>query len=1080
MPQDDVPDPLTPQLERLPGWALLALKLLGLIVAALATATITRIATALSPDIAHWLHGAWLAYLQLPLGLQIGIGLIAFTLIVLLLVLIPVGRVAQAIAASRARRAEIREEVKKVVDPPFKDVQKQLDENAKQLDENASGIQLLLMIQEEYRSRSNAIRETMEVASGAEVASERYVPPDDRTLLEVPTSFIPLDEPLSAISATLDSASAFRGAWVYGPSGIGKTSSVASVIRDVPNDRFPDGMAYIDCREIRDEEAALRKVIQRFDANRVTPPARADSLPVALAALLGDKTALIVLDNVPEEEYYLSVASKLTAASAHSRVIMLSSSAPSTAGATALARVAIPYLTTDQAVNLFMLCYGIAPGQSLTEDERATVESIVEQALGNFQVAVSQAAAQAQMLGMTIQSLAEQLQQQPLEGIQDERVREVFQRSLRNLEQRHPDAARLLIAWAAFGAPTIGRRALEAMARDLNIQNPQGELTTLRTFLLAGPVEPTSLPPGSDTERWQTHRLMFEHLTQRFKALSLQDQRKAQTSALRYLAQYMAAAPESAVAIDQFAVVTSLDYALSARSPAFDEYAVLLGERIARFWRSRWDNAHSLEYLPQLMEVARRVVKRDGKSDNRLRQANLNLFYGRAIRYAGRLPEAEQYFKRDRKIRRRSETRDLKGEAAACHDLGQLYRIEGHMRAAEKYCEQALTLASLAHDRKLRGLALGELGRIARITGRTREAREHFEEAFRLLTGLGEQQDAGVMLGYLGRIARLRGQFELSAQYFEESARLAHVTHDARGEGVVQSYLGRIKRTQGQLSEAKTLFDKSLIAARAAGDTATEATVLGYQGRLLYTAGDLEQARKLFMQSLHLSRSTWDGQNVAMVLGYLGRIRRAQGHGIRALGWRVLGLIKVYQVGDSRGQALSFRQIGRFALQWRLLWLASLFANQAEAKLALLEDSKSVATVELLQAEIAIARGDFVTARQQLDQCQSTFERLEFRVDLCSCLYWRARMADAERDVAAANDFFQQALDVANAMGEGDAVSLARIKYYWGVSKTRRPETRAEGKVDKRSAKAMYRAMGARRLPEPVGRPRRRLTSKAE
>ncbi|HEX2347939.1 MAG TPA: tetratricopeptide repeat protein [Ktedonobacterales bacterium] len=1070
MSQNDAPDPISRRLERLPTWILVTLVGLGLGVAAAATAILSRVGSTLWPDVSGWLLGAWAAYLQLPLGQKVGIGLFFAPLIALILALIPTGKFAGAITTSRARRSDMRAVLHEEVSPVITVI-------AETTVGIASGVKLLEEAQQENRLQMHALFDLLSVTAGQGTTSERYTPPNDRALLDVPVDFIGQDEPLGQIHAALDSASAYRGVWVYGPSGIGKTSTAASVVRNMPIERFPDGMAYIDCLEITGEEAALRKVIQRFDANRVMPPAKFDVLPKVIQTLLGEQRTLIVLDNVPQQDYFLAVASTLTGASPQSRVIVLSSSRPSSEGAAQLARVEIKYLTTDQAVTLFLRCYGMTSEQPLAEEDRAAVLSIVE-ALGNFQLAVSQWGRQAQLLGMALPSLAEQLkrqsQEEPPERLQDERVRQVYQRSLDTLAQEHADAAKLLTAWAAFGAPTIGRRALEAMASDLGIQNPLDALTTLRTWLLAGPVEPETLPPGSDTQRWQTHRLMYDHVSQRFKGWSSQEQQQAQTSALKYLAQYMKQAPESAIAIDQFAAVKSLTYALSVRSPEFDLYAVLLGVPIARFWRSRWDNPSSLSYLPKLIAAANRVVKRERTRDNLLLQADLNLLYGRAIRFAGKLPEAERYFKSDRKIRKRGETRDRRGEAESLYHLGQLYRIEGHMRAAEKRCMQALTLANLEHDEKLRGLVLGEMGRIARIRGRTREAQGHFEDAFKLLSRLEEPQDAGVMLGYLGRIARLRGQFDLSARYFEESERLAQVAYDRRGQGVVFSYLGRIKRTQGQLAEAKQFFDKSLQLAREAGDTATEAVVLGYRGRLLYTDGQLERAREDFRNSYHLSRSTWDGQNAAMMAGYLGRVRRAQGHSISGLGWRVWGLLMVYRVGDKRGQALSYRQLARFALQLRLFWLASWLVNHAEVALFDLGDRKSLATAELLQAEIAVGRGEFDAAKRKLDRCQFTFARLDDKVNFCNCLYFRARMADAERDTEVASDYFQQAHDVASNVGAGDAGLLAKITYYWGVSKTRRPETRAEGKADKRLAKTTYRAMGARRLPEPVGWPRRR------
>lgn len=1048
-------------LGRASGVMLVVLVVLGAGVVALGTAVGSHVWALLWPQVSPFLDDQRATFLTLPLGQQVGQGLIGATLLMLLGLLIPLGKSAAAEIQSRQTRQDVVDAIGLDI-AEIKETTADTESVVKQLQADTQKAALEAAMQLQYIERIQLILEGAATPVGD---AERYGPPIDLHRLETPENYIDQEAALEAIRTTLDIGSTWRGAWIYGPSGIGKTSGLAQVVQALPRDRFPDGIVYVDCLQIHEPEAALRKVIQRFDPNRKQPP------PVDLEPLLdlaqtrlSDKSALIIFDGAPVAPGYHDVAAKLTTINPDLRFIMLTNHEPSP-GVSSLRPILIDYLPPAKAEDLFLKSYGWRADVEVSPEDRAHVASIV-MSLGYFPLAIALYGAKARALGRSLRQFAEELRDHPLQVAGDERVRKVYQESLASLASVHPDAETLLIAWGAFGLPEIGRRALVSLASGMNIARPDSALNALHSQLLAGPIETEALPPAGDTERWRVHPLMFDYLSERFGAWPIERRQQAQTQAARHFADYVNTIPISAIAIDEIAIRKSVAWSLDANTAELEDCAVRLALPIAQFWRSRWDNERSLEYLPRLIAAASRAAMRTGLRADLLRLADLNMLYGRAIRHSGKLPLAKRYFRDDVRIRRRRKTRDRVGEAAALYQLAQIYRIRGHLPKAQRLCDKALNLARGERDKKLTGVALAELGRIARIRGQTSTAERYFQQAFNILTEAGEVLAVGVQLGYQGRIARMRGDLQLARKRFMESERLAHAAQDTRGEGVVFSYLGRIERTQGHLAEAEAYFEQSRRLAEQAGDNATLAATLGYLGRLQYTRGDLPKALEYFMRSYRLSRDTWDGQNAALVLGYIGRIHRVRGHWIRALARRIQALVMVYRIGDRRGQAKSLVQLARFALQLRLLWVADSLAARARLAFIRMEDHGGSISAQSLRGEVLASRGRLDDARATFARCKGVFERLEDSRNVCATTYWLARVAEADNQPTLARQRYAEAIELARRIGERGLE--AKSYYYLGIALSRRPETLVEGKGYILRADDMYREMGSTRPSDRV------------
>lgn len=917
-------------------------------------------------------------------------------------------------------------------------------------------------------------------------------PPNDSYQIKVAANFVRQENHLDAIRAALAVDSDLGGAWVHGRSSVGKTSIVGVIAREFGTQRFRDGIVYVNCakQDYTDAAAALRKVIQRFDPSRRVPGAGPENLIDLARARLRGKSALIVLDNVPLTAApgaasgisYSDVVETLATIneqdddrdSGHAktdvRFVMITESVGSSADLFQPERVPglrpepIGYLTSELAVRLFLLSYGL-PERELTEDDRRAVESIVK-ALDCFQLAVARLAVRVREDGWRLQDYAEELDRNPLEPIRDGAIERVCAASFDTLSRRDPHAAELLTAWYAFGVNTVGRQALEALAKGIGLENPATYLAKLEHLGFARGEVTEALSSKydtgrwrADTERWHIDQVMLAYLTTPFQKLSEDKRHRAHVAASNHFAQYAAGAPLSALAIEEEAIMRALDWSLKSLSTDVQRCAVSMAICMGQFWRSRWDNARSQKYLPPTIKVAERIASHSSMIEDQQRKADLYFLLGRAYRHVGKLHDAETYYGRAISIFRQRKPRDYGAEATALNHLAKLSRIQGKLNDAQRLSTQAHLVASDHANPKQEGLALSELGRIARIRGQIPQAETYFKRALALLESVDETLDVGVQQGYLGRLARMQGRLEEAQEWFDKSDRSATLALDTRGHGVVLSYRARMQRTQGDIDNAKQAFTECLDIAEGVGDTGTQSSAHGYLGRMEYTRGHIEAAYKEFRASYDIARATKNGQNEAMAIGYIGRIKRAQRQQVSALWWRVRAYLKVRLVGDQRGIALSNRHLGRFMLQLGFVPLASLLADRAHAQLEAACDKRGVTTAELLQGELAARRGDLVAAHKQFTACRAAFVQLKDGGNVCACDYWLARVRDANGESARANDLYERAL--AEARNIGDRWNEGRILYHQGLMLKRDTATSDQGQRLIDRAKEVYLEMPA-------------------
>ena len=1050
---DDAISAFLEAMKRWPRWLLILLSLLAAGIIAMAGAVLSHILSSLWPSLQPAVSGAVATVRQAPIGVQAGVMLAAVVVVFVVVALAVAG-----VAAREAQQDRDREEAV-VRGLNSTGVPSNLDAIQGKTTTTLAIVESMQSARTEEIETLAAVKRVIEAASFGAIAIEAagaYGRPFDSHRLEAPVEMVGREEEREKLRAALAEDSDSKGAWVYGPTGAGKSAIVNSVAHDLGLDeRFPDGVVYLNCVGASATEA-VRAVIQRFDPFRKLPaPEDMDTLRELLRVRLAGKRALIVLDGPQDAERFRDAPATLVSVRLSVRVVVLSSVQPPTIQIPKMTRIEVSDMSASDAQALFLARMGRDLTDPLTDTEREDLEYIVGR-LDYLPLAIVRTAVDARAQGRTLSHLAEDLRRDPGQVAEHQLIRDIYQRSFDGLE---PNAQTALTLWGAFGMREVGRNALLAALTGMGVVQPAQALHVLRDRFLAIVAETQALPAEADTERWQVHLALFEIVQSRFDELPAVERDKAMSVITCYFAEYAQDIPLRAIAIEEPAIVKALEWALPQPGQASSRVGLAkpitrLSLAIARFWRSRWANYYSLAYLKRMIIVARAVRSPAEKRENALAVAELYMLYGRALRRTGELERAERYFRRGLRIRRSRASRDIAGQAVALHQLGQIERIRGRLDQAERYSRRALVLAHSVGDLDGVAHAMAQLGRIYMLHGNNVAAMSHFERALALFLASGDMLQSGVQLGYLGRIERMQGHLDRARDYFTQSKSLAEAAGDLRGQGVVLSFLARIARTQGDLVTAATLFDESLSVAKQAGDHSLEAIVNGYLGRLELAQGNLEQAFTYFAESFKMSKDSGHAQNMALILGYMGRVRQEQGRLWNAAFKQLRALRMVRRIGEVRGQGIAYEQIARLAIDFGRLRLAFSLSAKALAALGQAKDVRGQALTEMLRGEIATRQGKLDAARQIFMTCLQDFQRLEDRRNQCWALYWLARVDSAQREYERANTQFARATELAKA--SGSELLQARCLYYWGLSLSQVPSTEDQGNAKKAQAEAIF------------------------
>jgi non-specific serine/threonine protein kinase len=225
--------------------------------------------------------------------------------------------------------------------------------------------------------------------------------------------------------------------------------------------------------------------------------------------------------------------------------------------------------------------------------------------------------------------------------------------------------------------------------------------------------------------------------------------------------------------------------------------------------------------------------------------------------------------------------------AATLSRTGTFAWLQGdHQRARELAAEGLRLSRQIGH-------VIGEgnsqfvLGWTAEDDGRFDEAEAHLTEALDHMRAHGIITWAGFSLTYLGHVDYERGQVERAAVRFEEAHDIFRATGNTYGIGVVLANLAKAARRRGDYSRASALYAESLVLRYEQGDQQSIASSLRGLASIAAATRRHEQAARLWgaADALREAIGAPPPRHAARAQEAIAAVRRGLGEEVFAAAW---------------------------------------------------------------------------------------------------------------------------------------------------------------------------------------------------
>ena len=605
---------------------------------------------------------------------------------------------------------------------------------------------------------------------------------------------------------------------VVGPGGTGKTRLVQEVARVVAGE-FPGGATFVPLEAIRDPELIPAEILRAMHLDTASPLPPVERLREAI----GDRSTLLVLDNLEQLADAGPVVAGLLGAIATLRVLASSQAALQVAGEHEYGLR--PLVETD-AIELFVeRARAVQPEFVLDEATRPAVIAICER-LDGLPLAIELAAAQIRLLppALILARMSDRidalstrradlpLRQRTLRGavawsyeLLQDREQALFRRlsvfvagatigDIEAFEGRHgPERA----AAALETLDALVARSLVVVRRVSAQEHRFAMLDTIRT------VAAELLAEGGESDAaLDDHAAVFERLAVEAEPELYGRSRRAWLDRL---------------AAEHANLRAAMDHDVASGNLAG---ALEIAARIWRFWQTR---GHLVEARARLHDLLARAEAQSDLSPellSRAEEAAGSIAYW--MRSVG-AEELEPHYLRSLELARASGNRTR--EAWALYNLAFVYDFVA-MSSPGKYDRErgmalrteALALFRATNDRRGIGESLWAIGGNAVALREDPElARAQLTEASEILQEVGDGYGAAWALSSLGFIEISTGHPNDAAKPFLEGARIFLADDDRTGQLITIRALGALAALRGDDARAVRLDAASIALARRLG-----------------------------------------------------------------------------------------------------------------------------------------------------------------------------------------------------------------------------------------------------------------------
>jgi predicted ATPase/class 3 adenylate cyclase len=670
------------------------------------------------------------------------------------------------------------------------------------------------------------------------VAAEGLVVPDPDTLegkgerlallpTDLPVSATPLVGRAADLAFLADLSRDYRVVTITGPGGVGKTRVLAELGRLLAPE-FLDGVAFVTVADVTDEEAFAPALAEALDVKE----AEGRTLAEGIDALLGNRTALLLLDNL--EQIVAAAApevARLVDACPELRVVATSRTPLRIA---AERDYALAPLELGSAVSLFV---ARAPALELTAENEPVVSEICRR-LDGLPLALELAAARLRLL--TPEALLERLEHALdllASGSRDtpgrqQTLRATIEWSHSLLDEQEQRLFRRLAVFA--GGCTFAD--VEAVCADPGTSC----LDELESLVDKALVQFDG--PGGRLRMLETIR---EFAGERLDAAGEGDE-----IAVRHAQHYLDVARAVRDGVEGDTQVASVERGIEeeanlqaaldtflglARSGDRDacEGGLLMCDHLWMYWHVRGKNLTAWEQAKAFLDADTERLPTVGRA-GALLTASLGSWMG------GQIERAKE-------------------------ELDEAYEIAAAVDASRELCVAAVmqgTFGLLGYDPAdaLRSARYGiELGR---------------QHGFDFALAIG--------LVFEGMLDAAAGRTDEAGAKFSEALEIQRRHDDWEGAGMSLGGLAQLAAARGDAEEALDLYRQSLTAFETVGDRGEEARILSEVAGTHLAHGDTELARGFFFEAVQAHTDIGSLRGVGQSLVGLAAIEAVEGRPERA------------------------------------------------------------------------------------------------------------------------------------------------------------------------------------------------------
>lgn len=370
---------------------------------------------------------------------------------------------------------------------------------------------------------------------------------------------------------------------------------------------------------------------------------------------------------------------------------------------------------------------------------------------------------------------------------------------------------------------------------------------------------------------------------------------------------------------------------------------------------------------------------------------------------------------------------DLDLKVSTFLELGGVYDMIGEYDQALAYYREMLRYAWLLNDEAKGGVAYNKIARAYSSLGEYDLAIEHLEKASALFRAREDERGIGSTMDDLGKIHWIRGNFEEAEAFYSAALHLRREIDHKRSIALSLHHLGSLKLQRGDVQAAMSHFREALDLRRQVGDQRGVVDSFNNLGILCLERGQTDHALTLLGESLELARRIGYRGSICFVLNNLGEANLMIGATRKAEAYLEEAMTIAEDSGERRALFDILRNLGKVALRrsdresaLERINDALQIAHQLDSQALLAVGMESLAEVhahyvfnsdhrdesvklaeecyrdaiallrsvgnegELGKAlssygKFLVERGDADLGRENLQQAQEIFERLEMR-----------------------------------------------------------------------------------------------------